>query len=154
MKYIRSTPTGSYWRMSDGRIGYVTPHYARITVLREGFRNNKWFSEPNEIGDRMYQINPKKSVVRKYGDWVTTGYEREYYANNMEGLCALKDYDERNCTPLATYKRRFKVLKDRTEWLLQFQNSCNKEYNNKYNQGFADGVDSMCDKLNKLMLNL
>ena len=148
MEYIRSTKTGSYWRLMDGRIGYVTPHYARVTVLREGFRNNKWYSEPNKTTDRFYQINKKKTIVREF-EWggeirKFNGYEREYFANQMEGLNALKDFEERNCTPLATYKRRFKELKNRIEFMLEYQyndNNWREAYNNLKNQ------------LHKLLLN-
>ena len=59
LKPIKTTPTGIYFRMADGRIGYANHQYARVSVTREGIRNGEYYKEDNEIGDRLYQINKK-----------------------------------------------------------------------------------------------
>ncbi len=63
LKPLRSTPTGIYFRMADGRIGYANHQYARVSVTREGIRNGQYYKEDCSIGDRMYQINSRTEVV-------------------------------------------------------------------------------------------
>ena len=42
MESLRITPTGTYFRMDDGRVGYANSNgYARISVAREGLRDGE-----------------------------------------------------------------------------------------------------------------
>ena len=51
LKPLRSTPTGIYFRMADGRIGYANHQYARVSVTREGIIDGKYYKNDCEIGD-------------------------------------------------------------------------------------------------------
>ena len=155
MESLRITPTGTYFRMDDGRIGYANHNgYARISVAREGLRDGEWFSEPCEISDRAYQINKKIEVKRTYGDWETTGYERVKYKSFAAALSALIVYNRNNCQPINVLKRERDTWKSFYKGQLHMRKYNKERFQDHYNIGFANGVDSMCDKLNKLMLNL
>ena len=155
MESLRITPTGTYFRMDDGRIGYANHNgYARISVAREGLRDGEWFSEPCEISDRAYQINKKIEVKRTYGDWETTGYERVKYKSFAAALSALIVYNRNNCQPINVLKRERDTWKSFYKGMLSTKKYDKGRMQDHYNIGFANGVDSMCDKLNKLMINL
>ena len=146
LKPLRSTPTGIYFQMADGRIGYANHQYARVSVTREGIRNGEYYKEDCKIGDRMYQINKKIEISRDYtypdGSIQTfIGFERIKYNDISEAIDALQKFNCKNCGDHAVELRKQKILKSYEDY-------------NEYNKGFADGVDSIVDKLNKLILNL
>lgn len=160
MEYIRSTPTGAYYRMDDGRIGYANNNgYARISVAREGLRNGEWFNEPNEIGDRAYQINKKIKVERTYGDWVTTGYERVKFKNIVEAIDALVAYNKKNCQPINVLKR------ERDTWRSFYKGNLKmKEYYQRkitnleadrdyYADRYTEGKNEILNQLSKILIN-
>ena len=160
MESLRITPTGTYFRMDDGRVGYANSNgYARISVAREGLRNGEWFSEPCEISDRFYQINKKIEVSRGYTNYegITydiNGYERVKYKSFAAALSALIVYNRNNCQPINVLKRERDTWKSFYKGMLSTKKYDKGRMQDHYNIGFANGVDSMCDKLNKLMINL
>ena len=152
MESLRITPTGTYLRMDDGRVGYANNNgYARISVAREGIRNGEWFSEPCEISDRAYQINKKVEYTTEYG---FNGYKRIKYKSFAAALSALIVYNRNNCQPINVLKRERDTWKSFYKGQMHIKKYDKKRMQDHYNIGFANGVDSMCDKLNKLMINL
>jgi len=180
---IKTTPTGIYFRMADGRIGYANHQYARVSVTREGMRNGKYYKEDCKIGDRLYQINSKDEITREHtmhdGSKKTfTGVFRIKYNDISESTKALQNFNCKNCGEHAVKLRKNKILKQYKEQkaMLKRDQMLVKKYkesdywitkeqikeidlqidNNSenYNIGFADGVDSIVDKLQKLILNL
>ena len=161
---IKETPTGAYYRMMDGRIGYVTPEYARISVMRDGIdENGKYYRKPNKIGDSMYQINKKYRV--KDDSWFG-GYrfERERMKSLGEGYLALAGYNYRNCTPEAVTKYGRMIEQNALQNYRAAANRLMKEkfekrnedidkYNEGYNKGFFEAKEEMLNQLNKLMIN-
>ena len=151
MESLRITPTGTYFRMDDGRIGYANHNgYARISVAREGIRNGEWFSEPCEISDRAYQINKCYTRQGEYG----VEKVRIKYKSFAAALSALIVYNRNNCQPINVLKRERDTWKSFYKGQLYMKKYDKGRMQDHYNIGFANGVDSMCDKLNKLMTNL
>ena len=151
LKPIKTTPTGIYFRMADGRIGYANHQYARVSVAREGIRNGKYYKEDCEIGDRAYQIN---KVIINQGKW---GNEkvRVRYNNISEAINALNDYNAKNCNEAAVDRRKQLMLKSYEEHQSDYR--VRKEARieaDAYAQGFCDGVSSIENKLVKLLNNL
>ena len=170
LKPIKTTPTGIYFRMADGRIGYANHQYARVSVTREGIRNGEYYKEDNEIGDRLYQINSREEINREYDyDGVKktiSGVARVKYNDISEAINALQNFNNKNCGEYAVELRKNKILKQYEEHkALNIKSYLTKErvkeadtyvegYNEGYNEGFTEGVASIEDKLVKLLNNL
>lgn len=168
LKPLRSTPTGIYFRMADGRIGYANHQYARVSVTREGIRNGEYCKEDNEIGDRLYQINKKDEITKEHtmydGSKKTfTGVFRIKYNDISEAINALQNFNNKNCSEHAVELRKNKILKQYEEhkalniksYLTRdVDGSYGDTYTEGYNKGFSDGVASIEDKLVKLINNL
>ena len=170
LKPIKTTPTGIYFRMADGRIGYANHQYARVSVTREGIRNGEYFKEDNEIGDRLYQINSREEINREYDyDGVKktfSGVARIKYNDISEAINALQNFNNKNCGEYAVELRKNKILKSYEEHKAlnirsvltkndEFHGDLHcKSYNEGYNEGFSEGVASIEDKLVKLINNL
>ena len=170
LKPIKTTPTGIYFRMADGRIGYANHQYARVSVTREGIRNGEYYKEDNEIGDRLYQINSREEINREYDyDGVKktiSGIARVKYNDISEAINALQNFNNKNCGEYAVELRKNKILEQYEEHkALNIKSYLTKErvkeadawveaYNEGYNEGFTEGVASIEDKLNKLLNNL
>ena len=161
LKPIKTTPTGIYFRMADGRIGYANHQYARVSVTREGIRNGEYFKEDNEIGDRLYQINSREEINREYDyDGVKktiSGVARIKYNDISEAINALQNFNNKNCGKYAVELRKNKILEQYEEHkALNIKSYLTRnDYNNDlYNKGFSDGVASIEDKLVKLLNNL
>ena len=170
LKPIKTTPTGIYFRMADGRIGYANHQYARVSVTREGIRNGQYYKEDNEIGDRLYQINSREEINREYDyDGVKktiSGVARIKYNDISEAINALQNFNNKNCGEYAVELRKNKILKSYEEHkALNIKSYLTKErvkeadtyvegYNEGYNEGFTEGVASIEDKLVKLLNNL
>ena len=165
LKPIKTTPTGIYFRMADGRIGYANHQYARVSVTREGIRNGKYFKEDNEIGDRLYQINKKINYPHHETPSINM-VGRVRYNDISEAINALQNFNNKNCGKYAVELRKNKILKQYEEHkALNIKSYLTKErvkeadtyvegYNEGYNEGFAEGVASIEDKLVKLINNL
>ena len=170
LKPIKTTPTGIYFRMADGRIGYANHQYARVSVTREGIRNGEYYKEDNEIGDRLYQINSREEINREY-DYngvkkTISGIARVKYNDISEAINALQNFNNKNCGEYAVELRKNKILEQYEEHkALNIKSYLTKErvkeadtyvegYNEGYNEGFTEGVASIEDKLNKLLNNL
>ena len=167
LKPIKTTPTGIYFRMADGRIGYANHQYARVSVTREGIRNGQYYKEDSEIGDRLYQINSREEINREYDyDGVKktfSGVARVKYNDISEAINALQNFNNKNCGEYAVELRKNKILKQYEEhkalniksYLTRdVDGSYGDTYTEGYNKGFSDGVASIEDKLVKLINNL
>ena len=119
LKPIKTTPTGIYFRMADGRIGYANHQYARVSVTREGIRNGQYYKEDNKIGDRLYQINSREEINREYDyDGVKktiSGVARIKYNDISEAINALQNFNNKNCGEYAVELRKNKILKQYEE---------------------------------------
>ena len=165
LKPIKTTPTGIYFRMADGRIGYANHQYARVSVTREGIRNGEYYKEDNEIGDRLYQINKKVNYPHHEIPSMNM-IGRVRYNDISEAINALQNFNNKNCGEYAVELRKNKILKQYEEHkALNIKSYLTKErvkeadtyvegYNEGYNEGFTEGVASIEDKLNKLLNNL
>jgi hypothetical protein len=173
LKPLRSTPTGIYFRMADGRIGYANHQYARVSVTREGIRNSEYYKEDNEIGDRLYQINSREEINREY-DYngvkeTFSDVARVKYNDISEAINALQNFNNKNCSEHAVELRKNKILKEykkhkdlnirsvltRDQMLEEAEDvGGGKIICDAYNQGYNDGVASIENKLNKLLNNL
>ena len=165
LKPIKTTPTGIYFRMADGRIGYANHQYARVSVTREGIRNGKYYKEDNEIGDRLYQINKRINYPHHETPSINM-IGRVRYNDISEAINALQNFNNKNCGEYAVELRKNKILKQYEEHkALNIKSYLTKErvkeadtyvegYNEGYNEGFAEGVASIEDKLVKLINNL
>jgi len=167
LKPLRSTPTGIYFRMADGRIGYANHQYARVSVTREGIIDGKYYKNDCEIGDRMYQINKKINYPHNEIPSINM-IGRVKYNDISEAISALQLFNCKNCGEGAVEYRKNKILKEYEEHKalnirsVLTRNDMDDAYNrghdngkeNGYNDGFRDGVASIEDKLNKLLNNL
>jgi hypothetical protein len=167
LKPIKTTPTGIYFRMADGRIGYANHQYARVSVTREGIRNGQYYKEDSEIGDRLYQINSREEINREYNyggvKKTFSGVARVKYNDISEAINALQNFNNKNCGEYAVELRKNKILKQYEEhkalniksYLTRdVDGSYGDTYTEGYNKGFSDGVASIEDKLVKLINNL
>jgi len=161
LKPIKTTPTGIYFRMADGRIGYANHQYARVSVTREGIRNGEYYKEDNEIGDRLYQINKKVNYPHHEIPSINM-IGRVRYNDISEAINALQNFNNKNCGEYAVELRKNKILEQYEEHkALNIKSYLTKErvkeadtYVEGYNEGFSDGVASIEDKLVKLINNL
>ena len=154
LKPIKTTPTGIYFRMADGRIGYANHQYARVSVTREGIRNGEYYKEDNEIGDRLYQINSREEINREYDyDGVKktiSGVARVKYNDISEAINALQNFNNKNCGEYAVELRKNKILKQYEEHKALNIRSVltkNDEFHGdlhckSYNQGHDDGREN------------
>ena len=167
LKPIKTTPTGIYFRMADGRIGYANHQYARVSVTREGIRNGQYYKEDSGIGDRLYQINSREEINREYNyggvKKTFSGVARVKYNDISEAINALQNFNNKNCGEYAVELRKNKILKQYEEhkalniksYLTRdVDGSYGDTYTEGYNKGFSDGVASIEDKLVKLINNL
>ena len=174
LKPLRSTPTGIYFRMADGRIGYANHQYARVSVTREGIRNGQYYKEDCSIGDRMYQINKKIEVVHGKDSQFIHEFSRiarVKYNDISEAINALQLFNCKNCGEGAIEYRKNKILKEYEEHkALNIRSVLTRDkdeaynrghddgrengYENGYNEGFSEGVISVEEKLNKLLNTL
>ena len=177
LKPLRSTPTGIYFRMADGRIGYANHQYARVSVTREGIRNGQYYKEDCSIGDRMYQINSRTECENEYINHHTNetslwkGVARVRYNDISEAINALQNFNCKNCGEYAVELRKNKILKQYEEHkALNIRSVLTRDkdeaynrghddgrengYENGYNEGFSEGVISVEEKLNKLLNTL
>ncbi len=176
LKPIKTTPTGIYFRMADGRIGYANHQYARVSVTREGIRNGEYYKEDNEIGDRLYQINKKVNYPHHEIPSINM-IGRVRYNDISEAINALQNFNNKNCGEYAVELRKNKILKQYEEHkalnirsvltrqdiedeggkircYISYKRGHDDGKENGYNDGFRDGVASIEDKLNKLLNNL
>jgi len=176
LKPIKTTPTGIYFRMADGRIGYANHQYARVSVTREGIRNGEYYKEDNEIGDRLYQINKKVNYPHHEIPSINM-IGRVRYNDISEAINALQNFNNKNCGEDAVELRKNKILKQYEEHkalnirsvltrqdiedeggkircYISYKRGHDDGKENGYNDGFRDGVASIEDKLNKLLNNL
>ena len=114
LKPLRSTPTGIYFRMADGRIGYANHQYARVSVTREGIINGKYYKNDCEIGDRMYQINKKINYPHNEIPSINM-VGRVRYNDISEAISALQLFNCKNCGEGAIEYRKNKILKEYKE---------------------------------------
>ena len=114
LKPIKTTPTGIYFRMADGRIGYANHQYARVSVTREGIRNGEYYKEDNEIGDRLYQINKKINYPHHEIPSINM-VGRVRYNDISEAINALQNFNNKNCGEYAVELRKNKILKQYEE---------------------------------------
>jgi len=114
LKPLRSTPTGIYFRMADGRIGYANHQYARVSVTREGIIDGKYYKNDCEIGDRMYQINKKVNYPHHEIPSVNM-VGRVRYNDISEAISALQLFNCKNCGEGAVEYRKNKILKEYEE---------------------------------------
>ena len=149
LKPIKTTPTGIYFRMADGRIGYANHQYARVSVTREGIRNGKYFKEDNEIGDRLYQINKKINYPHHETPSINM-VGRVRYNDISEAINALQNFNNKNCGEYAVELRKNKILKQYEEHKALNIRSVltkNDEFHGdlhckSYNQGHDDGREN------------
>ncbi len=111
LKPLRSTPTGIYFRMADGRIGYANHQYARVSVTREGIIDGKYYKNDCEIGDRMYQINKKINYPHNEIPSINM-VGRVRYNDISEAISALQLCNCNNCGEGAVEYRNNKILKE------------------------------------------
>ena len=155
LKPLRSTPTGIYFRMADGRIGYANHQYARVSVTREGIRNGQYYKEDCSIGDRMYQINKKIEVVHGKDSQFIHEFSRiarVKYNDISEAINALQLFNCKNCGEGAIEYRKNKILKEYNEHkalnirsvLTRYKEPQPnlKAYNRGYNKGHDDGREN------------
>ena len=114
LKPLRSTPTGIYFRMADGRIGYANHQYARVSVTREGIIDGKYYKNDCEIGDRMYQINKKINYPHNEIPSINM-VGRVRYNDISEAISALQLFNCKNCGEGAVEYRKNKILKEYKE---------------------------------------
>ena len=158
LKPLRSTPTGIYFRMADGRIGYANHQYARVSVTREGIRNGQYYKEDCSIGDRMYQINSRTEVVHGKDSQFINEFSRiarVKYNDISEAINALQLFNCKNCGEGAIEYRKNKILKEyeehkalnirsvltRDEMLVKKYNE-SKDKDEAYNRGHDDGREN------------
>ena len=183
LKPLRSTPTGIYFRMADGRIGYANHQYARVSVTREGIIDGEYYKADCKIGDRMYQINSRINYPHDEIPSINM-VGRVRYNDISEAITALQNFNCKNCGEYAVELRKEKMLKEYEEHkalnirslvtrndseyergynqaeedLIQLRQTTDEAFNQGhdegYNTGFSDGVASIEDKLNKLLNNL
>ena len=182
LKPLRSTPTGIYFRMADGRIGYANHQYARVSVTREGIIDGEYYKADCKIGDRMYQINSRINYPHNEVPSINM-IGRVRYNDISEAITALQNFNCKNCGEYAVELRKEKILKEYEEHkslnirsiltkgdeyergynqaeedLIQLRQTSDEAFNQGhdegYNTGFSDGVASIEDKLVKLLGNL
>ena len=149
LKPLRSTPTGIYFRMADGRIGYANHQYARVSVTREGIRNGQYYKEDCSIGDRMYQINSRTECENEYINHHTNetslwkGVARVRYNDISEAINALQNFNCKNCGEYAVELRKNKILKEYNEHkALNIRSVLTRDKDKAYNQGHDDGREN------------
>ena len=148
MKLIRTTPTGEYYRMDDGRVGYCNHQYARISVAREGLRDGEFFREENEVSDRAYQINKKVEYTTEYG---FNAYKRIRYNNRTEAFLALYEYNLKNCSELAMMKRERDTYKSHYKGMKYYNTVRNRR---TFHEGIDVGKGEVINQLVKLIENI
>jgi hypothetical protein len=149
LKPLRSTPTGIYFRMADGRIGYANHQYARVSVTREGIRNGQYYKEDCSIGDRMYQINSRTECENEYINHHTNetslwkGVARVRYNDISEAINALQNFNCKNCGEYAVELRKNKILKQYEEHkALNIRSVLTRDKDEAYNRGHDDGREN------------
>ena len=63
MKLVEKLKNGTeMYRLDDGRLGKIYPKsgYVRVTTLRHGVRDGKYWSQDSTKNSRWYQINKKE----------------------------------------------------------------------------------------------
>jgi len=146
LKPLRSTPTGIYFRMADGRIGYANHQYARVSVTREGIRNGQYYKEDCSIGDRMYQINSRTEVVHAKNSQFINEFSRiarVRYNDISEAINALQNFNCKNCGEYAVELRKNKILKEYEEHkALNIRSVLTRDKDEAYNRGHDDGREN------------
>jgi hypothetical protein len=142
LKPLRSTPTGIYFRMADGRIGYANHQYARVSVTREGIRNGQYYKEDCSIGDRMYQINTRINYPHHETSSINM-IGRVRYNDISEAINALQNFNCKNCGEYAVELRKNKIIKEYNEHkALNIRSVLTRDEDEAYNRGHDDGREN------------
>jgi len=116
MKLIEENKNGTeMYRLDDGRLGKIYPSgYVRVTILRNGIRNGKYFQEDSTKQSRWYQINKvEKYKDDKYSSW--NFYRRILIPKRSDRLSLLQAFNDKNCDKVS---QKIKVLEQYIKNLL------------------------------------
>jgi len=103
------------YRLDDGRLGKIYPSgYVRVTILRNGIRNGKYFQEDSTKQSRWYQINKvEKYKDDKYSSW--NFHKRILIPKRSDRLSLLKAFNDKNCDKVS---QKIKMLEQYIKNLL------------------------------------
>jgi len=116
MKLIEENKNGTeMYRLDDGRLGKIYPSgYVRVTILRNGIRNGKYFQEDSTKQSRWYQINKvEKYKDDKYSSW--NFHKRILIPKRSDRLSLLKAFNDKNCDKVS---QKIKMLEQYIKNLL------------------------------------
>jgi len=116
MKLIEENKNGTeMYRLDDGRLGKIYPSgYVRVTILRNGIRNGKYFQEDSTKQSRWYQINKvEKYKDDKYSSW--NFHRRILIPKRSDRLSLLKAFNDKNCDKVS---QKIKMLEQYIKNLL------------------------------------
>jgi len=116
MKLIEENKNGTeMYRLDDGRLGKIYPSgYVRVTILRNGIRNGKYFQEDSTKQSRWYQINKvEKYKDDKYSSW--NFHRRILIPKRSDRLSLLQAFNDKNCDKVS---QKIKMLEQYIKNLL------------------------------------
>lgn len=99
MKLLEINKKGTeMYQLKDGRLGKIyRSGYVRVTILRHGIRDGKYFQSDSTKNSRWYQINKVMSYKGKFGKQ----YKRLLLAEHCDKVSLLKRFEDKNCDKMS-----------------------------------------------------
>ena len=122
MKLVEKLKNGTeMYRLDDGRLGKIYPKsgYVRVTTLRHGIRNGKYWSQDSTKNSRWYQINKKEKYKDKGMKF--SHVRRVLIPKRKDQLAFLKAFNDKNADKVMHMKKTLEGYANGLRWCSNFE---------------------------------
>tara|TARA_X000001382_G_scaffold124153_1_gene108470 strand:+ start:464 stop:940 length:477 start_codon:yes stop_codon:yes gene_type:complete len=122
MKLVEKLKNGTeMYRLDDGRLGKIYPKsgYVRVTTLRQGIINGKYWSKDSTKDNRWYQINKKEKYKDKGMKF--SHVRRILIPKRKDQLAFLKAFNAKNADKVIQMKKMLEGYAKGLRWFSNFE---------------------------------
>ena len=122
MKLVEKLKNGTeMYRLDDGRLGKIYPKsgYVRVTTLRQGIINGKYWSKDSTKDNRWYQINKKEKYKDKGMKF--SHVRRILIPKRKDQLAFLKAFNAKNADKVMQMKKMLEGYAKGLRWFSNFE---------------------------------
>ena len=121
MKLVEKLKNGTeMYRLDDGRLGKIYPKsgYVRVTTLRHGIIDGKYWSKDSTKNSRWYQINKKEKYKDKGMKF--SHVRRILIPKKKDQLAFLKAFNDKNADKVMQMKKTLEGYAKGLRWFYDF----------------------------------
>ena len=122
MKLVEKLKNGTeMYRLDDGRLGKIYPKsgYVRVTTLRHGIIDGKYWSKDSTKNSRWYQINKKEKYKDKGMKF--SHFRRVLIPKKKDQLAFLKAFNDKNADKVMHMKKTLEGYAKGLRWFSNFE---------------------------------